>query len=705
MTTKLNKYELIKNHENMKNYRRPFLSLLIVFSFISIPSLAINTGTSLNLREGNFQIVVSGQEAEPVKLAAETLSKDFEKVMHYKPEISQKADNAKGIDIVVINESTDPALIEKTFVRSLDGFESHRVYCSPVKNRIYLHGKDMRGAIYAIYTFSEQFLEVPPLWYFSSWEPPYKKQVEVPADFDYYQKSPQVRYRAWFPNDTDLFEPWRKLSKENDELWLETMLRLKLNTVELEATVTYPDYKLNRRAALLRKYGLVLTSHHHVACNNNLMNWDGYWREVRKMEPPKLLLSDEKSLREFWQYSIETVCRDKQENLWQISFRGINDQPFWAAFSDAPKEDKERAEVINRMIRIQLDMIKKATGEKDPFVRMTFYDELSDLLAKGYLQPPTGENMLWTFVAGRRDHYPYDDLVAFDTKKQVKLGYYMNLQFTSTGAHLAPAEGPWKMEFNYRYVNTRGPLTFSVVNAGNLREFVMEMAANACMMWNMQAYDTDSFLLDFCTQYYGKKHATEAVELYRDYYNAYWQQKPSVFPKMERQFVFQDLRYARVFEQIGKRFNDFSPNPLYDIGFERVPGRTFRIDGNNQVNSLLAGVQESAVRFAEVSNRCEALLKQLPKEKQRFFRDNLAAPCHYMAALSRSLYHFVFAYKNTDKREENLDMAIKRLEEARDVLYATQEGAFSTWYAGDSFNGKFNIPAKLKLLRELRKEI
>ena len=45
--------------------------------------------------------------------------------------------------------------------------------------------------------------------------------------------------------------------------------------------------------------------------------------------------------------------------------------------------------------------------------------------------------------------------------------YYMNLQFTSTGAHLAPAEGPWKMEANYRYVNTRGPLTFSVVNAGN----------------------------------------------------------------------------------------------------------------------------------------------------------------------------------------------------------------------------------------------
>lgn len=689
----------------MKNYSRLFVSLLIMLSFISISSLAINANSSLNLKDGNFQIVVSGHEVEPVKLAVATLSKDFEKVMHYKPEISQRADNAKGIDIVVVNESTDDLLIDKLLLRSLDGFESHRIYCDVLKRRIYIHGKDMRGTIYALYTFSEQFLEVPALWYFSSWEPQYKKQVMISSDFDYYQKSPQVRYRAWFPNDTDLFEPWRKLSKENDELWLETMLRLKLNTVELEATVTYPDYKLNSRAALLRKYGLILTSHHHVACNNNLMNWEGYWRTVRKMEPPKLLLSDEESLREFWQYSIETVCRDKQENLWQISFRGINDQPFWAAFSDAPETDKERAEVINRMIRIQLDMIKEATGEKDPFVRMTFYDELSDLLAKDYLQPPTGENMLWTFVAGRRDHYPYDDLVAFDTKKQVKLGYYMNLQFTSTGAHLAPAEGPWKMEFNYRYVNTRGPLTFSVVNAGNLREFVMEMAANARMMWDMQLYDTDSFLLDFCTQYFGKKHAAKVAKLYHDYYYAYWQQKPSAFPNMERQFIFQDLRYSRVFDQIGKRFQDFSPNPLYDIGFERIPGRTFRIDGNNQVDSLIAGMERAVFCFGEVSRRCEDLLKQLPCQDQRFFRDNLAAPCHYMEALSRSLYHFVLAYKNTDERVENLDAAIRQLEEARDTLYATQEGVFATWYTGDSFNGKFNIPAKLKLLYKLRKEI
>ena len=109
----------------------------------------------------------------------------------------------------------------------------------------------------------------------------------------------------------------------------------------------------------------------------------------------------------------------------------------------------------------------------------------------------------WTFVAGRRDHYPYDDcLIRYDETSEARLLYESPIYFNRR--HLAPAEGPWKMEANYRYVNTRGPLTFSVVNAGNLREFVMEMSANARMMWDMQAYNTDSFLIDFCSQYFGQ---------------------------------------------------------------------------------------------------------------------------------------------------------------------------------------------------------
>jgi hypothetical protein len=666
----------------------------------AISSMAIE---NILLKTENFQIVLSDNESSPVRLAAKTLCRDFERVMGWHPDLVESP-NPNKVNLIIMTDENQCKFIDNAY--PLDGFESHRIDVDSSQKCIYLLGKDMRGAIYAIYTFSEEFLGVPPLWYFSSWIPEHKDVISISNSYSYYQRSPQVRYRAWFPNDTDLFTPWRRLSVENNELWLETMLRLKLNTVELEATVTYPNYRLNSQAELLRKYGLVLTSHHHVALNNNFLNWDGYWKEVRHTTPPRLLLSNEKELIEFWRYSVETVNRSGMENLWQISFRGKNDQPFWAAFEDAPKTDKERAEVINKMIRIQLDLIKEITGERNPYVRMTFYDELSDLLAAGYLEPPMGKNMLWTFVAARRDHYPNTDLVEFDNVRDVKLGYYFNLQFTSTGAHLAPAEGPWKMEANYRYVNSKAPLDFSVVNAGNIREFVLSLSANARMMWNLDLYDTNNFLLDYCTMYFGEEYAEEIAELYHDYFYSYWEQKSSEFPGLERQYLFQDLRYSRVYEQIAEWFKKgvYTSNPLHDIGFERMPGRSFRIEGNSQVDSLLVGMRKTAPRFRDVAEHCRIMLGKLPENKQVFFRDNLYAPCLYMAELSFSMENYVLAYKSLGdvvRCREYLKRAISHLEKARDALYVTQEGVFVSWYKGDSISGKFNLPQKIECLINL----
>ena len=243
--------------------------------------------------------------------------------------------------------------------------------------------------------------------------------------------------------------------------------------------------------------------------NTSFRTWGDYWREMRDTEPPEYLLSNEQAILDFFRYNAETVKKSSIENLWTVAFRGERDQPYWSIFKDAPEDEIERAEVINRMLQIQYDLIKEMSGEEEPYARITFYDELAILMAKGYLKPPVSENMIWTFVAGRRDHYPYDDIVNFNASEGVKLGYYMNFGFASTGAHVAPAESPWKMEFNYRYVNSKAPLYFSVVNVGNFREFVLELSANAKMLWDYNNYSTDQFMIDYCTQYFGEKYAEE----------------------------------------------------------------------------------------------------------------------------------------------------------------------------------------------------
>lgn len=692
--------------------------LLFAVAFITTSISASKNNTEfIKLEKNKFKIVFSEKEPGPLKIALEAFKKDFLAVMGSVPEIANKADKDNSVpEIVIVNRSSGALKIPLIKGKELDGFESHRVYADTETNRIYLEGYDLRGTIYAIYTFSEKFLGVPPLFYWSSWVPVKKDKIVVAGGTDLFFKSPQVRYRSILPGDQDFFNPWKKESKENENVWLETTLRLKLNTVECYSTIK-PGYKLSDYAYLIDKYGLVITSHHIAALNTSFSTWDAYWEEQRKMDPPELLLSNEKEILDFFRYNAETVVKNGIENLWTVAFRGKVDQPFWSVFKDAPESDKDRADVINRMLQIQLDIIKEATENPDPYVRITFYDELATLMAKGYLKPPEGENMIWTFVAARRDPYPYEDLVNFSSDKPVKLGYYMNFGFASTGAHVAPAESPWKMEFNYRYINNKSPLYFSVVNVGNVREFVLELSANAQMLWDYDSYDTDQFMIDYCKQYFGTEHANEIVQLYKDYYNSFWEPKKTVFEGMDRQFLFQDLRYARAFDHMYDVYysskEDLNMNPLHKIGYESEPGRTFRIDSEynhseNQVDAILYGMKKTIPKFESVADRCSKMMSGLDSDKQTFFNDNLRLYSYYMAHLSKSLYHYVYAYKNQANKDiliKNLDLAYKDAATAKKYLYEGQHGIFSTWYSNaEPLTRTFQIDSLMNKIRILKKE-
>ena len=687
----------------------------VILAF-ACPSNAYNPA-AIRLEKNNIRLVVSDKEPGPIKVALKALKRDFLRVMDTDLELADTVDvDTSRPEIVIVNRGSGALQAPLNKVKRLGGFESHRVYADPEANRIYLEGNDPRGTIYAIYTFSEQVLGVPPLHFWCSWVPKKKDSVQIPADFDVYFPSPQVRYRSLLPGDQDFFNPWKKRSVENQNVWLETTLRLKLNTVETYSTIK-PGYKLTDYAYLIDKYGLVITAHHICALNTSFSTWEAYWQQVRNMDPPKLLLANKSAILEFFRYNAETVKRSGIENLWTVAFRGKRDQPFWSIFEDAPKEDKDRAEVINRMLQIQLDLIEEVTGDPHPYVRITFYDEIADLMAKGYLKPPASENMIWTFVAARRDHYPYDDLFRFNASRPVKLGYYMNFNFASTGAHVAPAEGPWKMEFNYRYVNAKSPLYFSVVNVGNMREFLLELSANASMLWVYDSYRTDRFMKEYCTQYFGAEHATDIAQLYRDYYNAYWQPKKTEFAGMERQFLFQDLRYARAFDHIRRVFyaSPAAPNlnPLRDIGYERTPGRTFRIDlednqAENQVDAMLRGMAKTMPRFASVAACCSEMMPKLDPERQTFFNDNLRIFRYYMTHLSKTLYHFLYAYKHQGDKEaliKHLDLAYAEAGRARRLLYEAQHGIFATWYSeADPLTRTFRIDSLLSRISGLKEQ-
>ena len=478
------------------------------------------------------------------------------------------------------------------------------------------------------------------------------------------------------------------------------------NTVESQTLTDYNKlYGVNSSARLYGKFGVHISFTHTVSLNSHYGNWEEYWQKIRNSDAPELLLANQAALEEFWRYNIQCLVRNGIDPLWGIAFRGHGDLPFWDRFADAPDSMEERADIINTMVRRQVDILKEETGNPSPTMKMTFYNEVSDFLAQGLLTPPDEENLIWNFVAARRDHYPNDDIQTIDIPGEMKLGYYLNLQFTSTGSHLAPAEGPWKMERNIRYVNGKNsePIHFIVLNAGNFREYLLTLSAAGDMLWDPQDYDTDSFLLDYSRMYFGSEHAQDIADLYHDYFYSYWRQKQPQLQGFDRQFVFQDLRYKQAVRQIEAKFETFEPNPLKDYSSEQVPNRTFRIvpEDNgcaDQVSAIIKGTTKSRDDFAEVVRKANVIQAKLDAEVSVFFYDNLNAYAQFMMNINDTLLNFVQAYQSSDQaaRCASLENSLKAALRAKQSLLKTAHGPFITWYDNDSIFNLEDFVDKIK---------
>jgi hypothetical protein len=673
---------------------------------------------SVTLKPG-VPIVVDPAEPGPVHRAVKDLQRDLEKVLGApSPIVNSLADAEDQSAIVIAGTGTAAADIRDA---SLLGSEAHLISVKNIEGAplVVLQGTDMRGTIYAIYEFSNEFLNVPPLWFWASWEHEPLDAIEVPPNTRMVFDEPYVKWRAWFPNDRDLLNPWQQRSPENYEAFLETMLRLKMNTLEgrlMDAEAFDIPFTAGREARAARDRGLVITGHHIFSCGSSIRDWDAYWKKIRNQEAPRTSIINIDALREFWRYHIETSLKEGMEVIWLIGFRGNRDIQFWAFYEDSPDTDAERGAVIEQMMHEQVDLLKDVTGDPSPPMRTTLYAEKSVLFADGHLRPPSDPTLIWNFVAARRDHFPAPDLQGMEVPDDRPIGYYMNFQFTSSGSHLAQGEGPWKMERNFRYVDGKNqrPLEFSVVNAGNVREFLMTMSANAAMMWDFQEYETDGFLKEFCTQYFGAEHASIVADLYRDFFNSYWQQKRPDLEGFERQYIFQDMRYARAIEQLTGHFSKgYVPNPLQDrAAWVPIAGEYFRIvpsdtGTENQLEALVQGTEASIARLKDVVARGEQIFEALPPSRRVFFNDNLLVQAMFMLHLNQTLNAVTRAFMTLEsgankQTVELLDLAANRLDATQHALDQAEHGRFTGWYDNDT---KFKMKDLEKRIQETRASI
>jgi hypothetical protein len=639
-------------------------------------------------------IWVSPEAPKPVLLAVKDLQRDLEKVLGAPSPVVNRMP-ASGMPVIVVAGKGEQPQFRDNRV---SGTEAHAVIARPGK-QIVLQGEDIRGTVYAVYSFSEAVLGVPPLWFWSSLVPAKRPSIDVDSNLRIAFGPASVKWRAWFPNDQDLLTPWRARSVENFEAFIESMLRLKLNTREgslMDQECFNEPYTVGREAKLVRDRGLVFTGHHVNIFGSSYNHWNDYWRKIRKREPPKLSVNNVQEIVEFWRYHIESAMKAGLTSIWQLGFRGSRDIPFWETFADAPEGDAARAAMIQSMLERQVKLVREVTRDPAPVMRATFYNENSDFVAAKLLKPPTDPGLIWVFVAARRDHFPAADVMEIPIPDGAPVGYYLNFQFTSSGAHLASAEGPWKMEQNHRTVRTATgrPLTFSVVNAGNIREFLLELSSSSAMMWDFEGFNASDFVLRFCNQYFGPA-GPEAAKLYWRFYESYWQQRKPDLLGFHRQYLFQDLRYARALEQLlpltGK---PYSPNPLADRALDKG-GRYFRIvpqdsGAESQLDAILAGTSVAIEKLERIVKDADALVVKLSEKDRVFFNDQLRVQAMFMLETNRTLRSVVLSLQAKENREQakaRLSDAQASAARMRTVLSEAEHGVFQGWYDADRVFG------------------
>jgi hypothetical protein len=689
------------------------------------PVAPADAGAGIELKPG-VPVLVAGEPSAPEQIAIKHLLRDLEKVLGRPSRVITEGAKAAGAPAIMILAGgkqdggvardarlSEPEAHGMRLVRTADG------------PRLVLEGGDMRGVLYAIYSFTEECLGVPPLWYWSNWQPRKKTGVPLAGGFERIHAAPYVRWRAWFNNDHDFLTPWKRGDAEKTDAMFETILRLKYNTFEAEALVdvssSAPPGAPNADAREAHRHGLVITTHHHSPLGSRIgrkkAGWNQFWKKKgRGTDIPKLSVNNVDALDECWRYHVDTAWRAGFECIWTVTFRGGGDIPFWQTFADSPKSADARGRVISAMLARQIAIVKEVTGDPAPLMRTTLYNENSDLFAAGLLRPPPEPSLIWNFVAARRDHFPAADVRGFKAPPGLLIGYYLNFQFTSTGSHLVAAEGPWKMAANYRVLDSLNsrPLAFTVVNAGNIREHVTELSANAAMMWRFTGFDAGAFLEKFSACYFDTALAPEIARLYRDYYNAYWCQKKNDIPGFDRQYIFQDQRYARAVEMLLKsaRSGARAPNPLDghpldnpnsgSVGYFRVEPEA---GDQGQIDAMLRGTAQSAAAFAAVAREAGRLRPGIPECNHWFFDQNLRNPALVMERLNIMLHETASAYAQpADKKEKiraHLSAARDALSDARKILCSTDTGVFARWHENDE---KFKIGKLLKALDDAIKQ-
>ncbi|GGA61906.1 hypothetical protein GCM10011507_11800 [Edaphobacter acidisoli] len=458
-------------------------------------------------------VLLGADEPGAVRLAVEDVVADFGKVMGAKPKIVERAEDAGPVTLVVGEREKLPADLQPA---GLSGAESFSIAVKQAelggreRRAIVLSGADMRGTIYAVYQFSQEFLGVDPMYYWTDHEPARRARVEVSASLDEVFPAPVFKYRGFFLNDEDLLTGWAPGEKKDKTgislaVWnkvYETILRLKGNMV-VPGTWIFPD---DPQVKLAGERGLILNQHHAIPLGLNVARWP--------KDVPYNYSTHPEILERAWKNAVAEYD-PHQEILWSVGLRGLSDVSYASMDPSVRGNDAALGRLISKAIADQMGIVRAAHPNAQ-FVT-DLWQEGARLMHEGYLKVPPEVTLVW---ADAGYGYMLDG-------GQVAAGqgaYYHVAMMNGRANQLSEMVPPERIYSEMgRYIKG-GATGYFLVNTSDIRPVTMTTRAVMDIAWRGEAMkgeaDADAYRRTWAAEEFGAKAAPAVAAMYKNYFQA-----------------------------------------------------------------------------------------------------------------------------------------------------------------------------------------
>jgi hypothetical protein len=654
---------------------------------------------------GAIYIQISEDMAEYVRLAAKDLSTDLEKIRGERPAIGEG--NVVGINIRLSVDTT------------LGDWERFTIDIDPADRRIEIVGTCDRALQHGIYYFTEHYLGVDPLYFWSGLEPERQASLVLGAT-NYDSGEPDFRFRGWFINDEDLLTEWMDSGGERNIRYpyygqvvnpaalarvVEAAARLRFNLIIPASFLDIdnpPDRALVDEAA---KRGLYVSMHHIEPLGVSAFTYENYWAE-RGEEPLFSYHSEPEKVEEAWRHYAERWSAYPNV-IWQVGLRGIGDRPMWMADPGVPQSDADRAGIISDAMATQREIIREVTGREDPLMTTTLWAEGSYFNQRGLLDIP--EDVITVFADNNSGWHWQADFYETEREDTRDYGVYYHHQLWGWGPHLAQAIPPWQTEQVMREAYTHGARDYAIMNVSNVREFLPGLAASAEMLWDMEGFDGHDFLDNWCAERFpgAADLAAEAYATYFDGYAGFGEYGlPGFLDGQSRGKGLGILRKLdRIVEQSTRTTPERggkAPDPFHAALGGANP------TGGTSGDTLLLRLEEQIAAFARADSLAALAVGQLEdSDGRQLLHDNLRTHAQIQIAIGRWLASLMRAEDllRRGQGEEAIAMvetAAVHLSAVAEAKQAAAHGKWEHWYRGDR---KMNVPAMLAATREAVKDL